>query len=145
MAQETKREWIKIGVDNSVDDLRRYGPSLPLQVSKIEDQQPRLDVHAQLDTGANHSCCSPGLGQLLGIPPSGSLFQHHAGREPQSVPVFRARLWFPGGTQIDADLAVLSSLAEPHAILIGRDILSMCRLDVDFLSGRTELHMKVPS
>lgn len=135
-------EWIKLTVNQRVDELRAFGPTIPIKVSATPSDSVRVDALAQIDTGANHSCLTEALAGALGLPSIGTLFQHAAGREPQNVPIHRARLWLPGGTNIDADLAILASLREPHAILIGRDILQFCRLNVDFTNGRVEFHIR---
>lgn len=140
---DQKREWIKIGITQSVDELRMFGPTVPLHISAGDETGARpFQVNAQIDTGANLSCCGPQIGKRLGAP-AGSILLQAAGSKPQDVPLFSAMLWFPGGTGIKANLAVLASLGEPHDVLIGRDILGVCRLEVNFTTGLVDLHFKI--
>ena len=133
--------WVRIRVTAKVEELRQFGPTLPVTVSANSLSK---ETFAQVDTGANHSCISERLADQMGIPPHGALYQHPAGSEPEHTAVFRCAIEFPNGTKIDADMAVLPSLSDPHDVLIGRDILQTCRLVVDFVTGEWEIHFKSP-
>jgi hypothetical protein len=139
--------WVTLGVDMPVEEIVRYGPSLQ-GVKLTPDASfghdnvsplPR-QVSAQMDTGAEISCISARLWQELGVKPCRFLNANSEASRP--VPMCRANIAFQNGTQINADLAVFAQLAQPHDLLIGRDILRLGRIVVDFTTGHWELEFK---
>jgi predicted aspartyl protease len=135
--------WIRFGVNMDPEELRRIGPSVP-EVTIAAGNTSTMG-RAQFDTGANHTCMTQRVADALGIQPSGTILQHAAGKDPAETPLFQVRLTFHNGTVLDHDIAVLRSLSAPHDLLIGRDILGLGRLVVDFTTGRWEWHIKLPA
>lgn len=134
--------WTRLTVTSDFAIMKTIGPTLPIEFESLELKAETKKVLALIDSGANHSCIGPRLFAALGISASRTINQHPAGKEPEYVPIFLGRIKFHNGTQIDGDFAVLASLGDPYDILIGRDILSLCRLVIDFTTGNWELHFK---
>jgi len=63
------------------------------------------------------------------------------GIRQQKLSQFECILVLPGGHTWAAKLAVLPSLDEPHGLLVGRDLLSTCRLPVNFKADSWALHL----
>ena len=97
-AQTEKREWVKITITQPVEEIRKFGPSIPIKISSV-DGLSSADVAAQIDTGAGHSCISPTLFKRLGLAKTGTAEQHAAGFEPQNVPICEAQILLPSGTK----------------------------------------------
>ena len=142
MTDDEKAAWAKIRITQTVDELIKYGPSIKIGIAPVPFEGAGLvTVLAQIDTGAAGSGMSPRLTRKLGLKPIDSGEIHEAGRTPIIAPYFRVRLILPS-TDIETDIVGLPSLNPPHDVLIGRDILTNCRLIVDFTSGLTALHIR---
>jgi len=138
MTNDEKPRWTKINIKQPVQDLIEYGPSFEMGVTSTTTGET-IKVLAQLDTGAAGTGVSKRLSQRLALMPHGAWGEvHEAGREPLVVPYHLVRLGFPHG-DFELEAACLPSLGEPHDVLIGRDILKKCRLDIDFTTGVTTL------
>ena len=141
-------DCVSINVNADIGDLKKRGPSLPIifmpdeNFALVSKSVKEHAVTAQLDTGANHSCISQELANNLNISPSGEVLQHGAGQEAKNTPAYKATVTFPKGTEVTAEFAVLPSMHNDHDVLIGRDILSLGKLVVDFTTGKWSIHFK---
>lgn len=141
MANDEKPIWTKIGFQQSIQDLIRYGPSIAVGIAAADASSPTVEALALFDTGASGCGISPRLTEQLNLEPIDAGVIHEAGREPITANIFSVRLFVPR-MDVELDIAGLPSLAEPHDILIGRDFLANFRLLVDFTTGGTQLHFK---
>jgi hypothetical protein len=136
------RQWVGLTDTVNPEDLQRHGPTIPVRVGPANGEAEH-SVLAQVDTGASHSAISPRLAAFLGVRPTREVKANHPVHEPVLVDVFRCSLALPNGTVLEADCAVLPNLIHPHDVLIGRDILAICRLSIDFVSGEWSLSLFV--
>jgi hypothetical protein len=137
-----RRRWTKLKTQTSPQELSEVGICLRVRI-EADGINPVEDVFVQIDPGAEESCFRPGFIESLGIDPIGWRRNPHfpeAGSE--RIYRFRVKVVFPTGTERIVDGAVLSWLNPPYDMLIGRDILSGCRLSCDFTTGKWELHFK---
>ena len=143
MADNEEAAWAKININQTVDDLLKYGPSIKIGIAPVPfTGEGMMTVCAQIDTGADGTGMSPRLTSKLNLRPVDTGTIHEAGREAITASFFKVRLFIPPSAEIDTDIAGLPSLNPPHDVLIGRDILSSCRLLIDFTRGVTGLHFK---
>jgi predicted aspartyl protease len=140
MTDNEEPRWAKITIRQSVDDLRKHGPTVEVFVTDIQTGA-RKGVIAQIDTGADGTCISPRLARALALKAADTCLVHQADKPTMLMPYFEIKLSLP---LIDVNLkvATLSDLNGPHDILIGRDVLANSRLTVDFTSGVTDLHVR---
>lgn len=131
-------DWIKTSFEQTRADLFAYGPTAPVGISEVGKRQATLQAVALIDTGAAGTGISPKLAAKLNLQPIGTGLIHEAGREPIAADIFEARLFFPG-MDVELDIAGLPSLAEPHDMIVGRDVLAQARISVDFTTGITLL------
>ncbi|QOF73621.1 retropepsin-like domain-containing protein [Aminobacter sp. SR38] len=145
MTGEDRAVWSSVGFNQRVDNLMQYGPTAHVGVAAVPySSGSAIAALAQFDTGAAGTGISPRLVERLGLKPIGLGVIQEAGREALTASFFALRLWLPGIDRwIDLDVAGLPSLADPHDVLIGRDVMSSFKLVVDFTSGATQLHFKV--
>ncbi|MBI2586717.1 MAG: hypothetical protein HYW28_12740 [Rhodospirillales bacterium] len=136
--------WTVLDTNLAAEHVRRFGPTIAIDIWSVNQTVKLQDVLAQIDFGASHSCISPRLAPRLNVEPIGVLNTQIAGLKPEDIPVFRCGVTFPTGTKIEGDFAILPHLAEPHDVLIGRNILANCRVIVDFTSGNIQIHFKNP-
>lgn len=142
MTDDKESGWTEVRFCQSLDDLKQYGPSIPIEVSAAIDNAPkRIRALALVDTGAAGTGIGPDLAKRLGLPLIGRGMIHEAGRAPIMAGLHRVRLCFPS-IDIDVDVTALPSLGEPHDVLIGRDVMAKSHLYVDFLTGKTRLAIK---
>jgi hypothetical protein len=144
MMDEREPRWTKIEFRQPVDDLLKYGPSIEVDVAALEGEDTTAAsarALAQIDTGAGGTGISPRLATKLRLIPIASGIVHQPGMTGIRVPYFNVRLSLPSA-QLDMEVVGFPTLQPPHDILIGRDILSNCRLAVDFVSGLTCLLIK---
>lgn len=140
MANDEKSIWTKFGFNQPIKSLIEHGPAAPVGIGPA-GSQTSISALAQIDTGAAGCGISPRLVKRLNLQPVGSGTIHEAGREPVTADFFFVRLTLPA-MNIELNVAGLPSLALPHDVLIGRDVLARFRLLVDFTSGVTQLHFK---
>jgi hypothetical protein len=133
--------WSKICLRQPVDDIVKYGPSIEVNVSAI-DGGPRIKALAQIDTGAAGSGISKKLAAKLKLRPTGAGEIHQPGLPSTVAPYFRVRIALPIAGDIEVEVTGLATLDPPHDVLIGRDILALCRLAIDFTDGTTTLHIR---
>jgi predicted aspartyl protease len=146
MANDEETGWAKIRITQKADDLIQHGPTIPVVVVRLPVDPTRMQcVYAQIDTGAAGSIISDSLANRLGLERIDFGEVRQAGRVVITAPYFHVRFILGRGIEIDLDVAALSTFDPPHDVLLGRDILASCRLDVDFLSGETRLHIKASS
>ena len=144
MTDDEKAAWAKIKINQTVDELLKFGPSIEIGIAPVPFEGKGLTtVIAQIDTGAAGSGMSPRLTRKLNLEPIDQGEFHEPAREPIVVNYFRVRLILPS-TDIETDIVGLPSLDPPHDVLIGRDILANCRLIIDFPRGLTGLYIKAP-
>ena len=74
---------------------------------------------------------------------SGMAQHHTVGPEARVTPMCLAKINFPGGTLLGGHFTVVSQLRKPIGVLIGRDILERCRLNIDFTRGTIEFFIGV--
>ncbi len=142
MTNNEEAGWTKINFRQPPDKLREHGPSIGLGISAAPYAGGNIiNTLAQIDTGAGGTAISTRIAALLNLGPTGKGEVREAGREPIVGYYAKVRLLIPGA-YIELEVVALSSLHPPHEILIGRDILSNCRLFVDFVGGLTSLHIK---
>ena len=141
MTNDKETVWTKIGFQQTVEDVIKHGPSARVGIGPRVSTEPVIQALAQIDTGAAGCGISPRLSKRLNLDPIDTGEIHEAGREPITTSIFSVRLFTPV-MDIELDVAGLPSLAPPHDILIGRDILARFRLLVDFTNGVTQLHFK---
>jgi hypothetical protein len=128
-----------LNVKQTREELQTLGLSLWVEVEfadNASDQSPKRinGIAALIDTGANRSAISPRLKTKLNVLPTDTRFQIVNGIA-QNVEMFRGKVIYPNGIYTIADFSILPYLAEPHDILICRDMLSITQLTVDFASG----------
>lgn len=140
MADDDKTVWAKVGFHQPVDDLIQHGPTAPVDIRVAG--QSAFQALALFDTGAAGTGLSPALVARLGIVPTGEGFIHEAGREPIAAHFFPVHIAIPGLPWVELDAEGLPSLAPPHDILIGRDVLASFRFSIDFTEGRVALHFR---
>jgi len=102
-------------------------------------------VQAMVDTGASISCVEPSVLTNLALAPTGlaSVTTPSTGNTPHDTYQYDVSLLVPGPTANHAalfvpNLAVISSelyQAQGFHMLIGRDVLSLCRLTYDGQAG----------
>lgn len=144
MASDKKPTWSKIRIRQSVQDLRQYGPCIEVTVSAALGDHLTVQALALLDSGAHSTGISPRLMRRLNLRPFTEGLIHEAGREPIRAPMFYICVSFPSFHANGLAVAGLPSLAPPHDVVVGRDVLANCRLLIDFGSGATRLHFKYP-
>lgn len=142
MTDDKEAAWAKIAIRQPIDELIKHGPSLKIGILPVPSIGNAVGALAQIDTGAAGTGLSPRLVSALSLPPTGDGEIREPGREIISVKFYRVRLILPSRLDVEVEVAGLPSLAEPHDILIGRDILAEARLLVDFTDGITRLHFK---
>ena len=142
MADDKKAGWSEFRIRQTTDELFQHGPSLEIGIVALP-QNGRIPIRALalLDTGAAGTAISPGLAERLApnIIDKGEI--HEAGREPVVASFYTVGLLLPAAN-VELEVAGLPSLAAPHDVLIGRDVLISCRLVIDFPNGVTALHMR---
>lgn len=141
MTDPESDEWIKIRGKQPIGQICKFGPSVPVEISSLDNSTIEKAI-ALIDTGASHSCITPQLFERLRLTQIGTANLHTPGREPNHVPICRARLHLPGGTQLEGNFTVSTGLVKPISLLIGRDILQRCRLAIDFTKGSVELDIR---
>lgn len=141
MANDKEPAWAEITFRQNIDDMIKYGPTCPIGIGGPESDDVAMTVFAQIDTGAAGTGISPRLVDRLGLAPVSSGMIHEAGREPISVNMYGVSLFFPR-FKVVLDVSGLPSLAAPHDIVIGRDILKDTRFIVDFTSGIIRVHFR---
>lgn len=145
MAENDEPRWIKTGFNQPVDDLIKNGPTATVEIAALPyaTGDRVWAFSALIDTGASGTGISPRVVREVGLRPTGSGVIREAGREPLTTNLYRARLSLP---YIHLDLptiAGLPTMAPPHDIIVGRDVLRRVRLSVDFTTGVTRLHFRV--
>lgn len=139
MTDDKETGWTKIQIRQPDDEVIKYGPSIEVTVAALEG--PAIAALAQIDTGAQGTGISPRLAKKLGLKSVASGIAHQAGYPSVRVPYFKVRLSLPS-IDLEMEVVGLATLERPHDVLLGRDILSKCRLTVDFMEGVTSLHIK---
>ena len=144
MADDDKSTWTKIEFRQEVEDLFRYGPSTPVGIAAISGEcTDKIKVLAQFDTGAAGTVVSPRLVERLKLEPIGSGATQEAGREPITANFYFVRL-FLTGMEIELEVVGLPFLSKPHDVLIGRDVMANSTFTVDFTTGSSLFHFKLP-
>ncbi|UVK37633.1 hypothetical protein LHFGNBLO_004698 [Mesorhizobium sp. AR10] len=141
MTDDKKPIWTKFSFEQSINSLLKYGPTIRIEIGGIDLSSPKLSVLAQIDTGAAGCGISARIAKLLALKPIDVGQIHEAGREPITASIFAVRLYTPA-MDMELDVAALTSLADPHDVLIGRDLLARFRIAVDFTTGLTQLHFR---
>ena len=123
---------VSIGLAQSMaQELIQQGATLPAPVSGL----------ALLDTGASSTCIDDGIAQQLGVPVVDVVTMHsasHAGHPANIYPVRFAVNGLPIALDVPRALgAALTS--QGLAMLIGRDVLQICTLFYNGLSGEFTL------
>lgn len=121
--------------------LFQYGPLVQIQV-RAKSGSLIVNAVGQIDTGAGHTCISPGLRNQLGLQASGTAPQQAANAPQLDTPTFDCVLAFPGVGEFSLNARLLDHLQEPTDVLIGRDILRLCHVDIDFTTGAWSLTFK---
>lgn len=142
MANDKEAAWTQVRINQSVEELRKYGPSLRVAISPVPDPTRTIHSLAQIDTGAHGTALNPRICRELGLTPFGEFVINEAGRAPIVGDRYRVRLFLPPAIDIEMDIAAMPSLHPPHEVLIGRDVLSGGRMMVDFTTGVTVLQFK---
>lgn len=151
MTDDKEPVWAKIGLRQGVDDLIKYGPTIRAAICDVTSKSNTVNVLAQIDTGASMSGISPNVVRRLQLRGHGAGDIVEAGRERITVDFHEVDIVMafrnpPSGAlhsmSIRCEVAGLPSLAPPHDLLIGRDILGQFRLLVDFTTGTTQLHLR---
>jgi predicted aspartyl protease len=144
MADDEKPRWTKIDLAQTVDDIFEHGPTLPIKIRAGHLKGGIVQVLALIDTGASATGLSPRLVQKLVLVPFDHGAIQEAGREPIEAARFEVSILLEPSRYIDALAVGLPSLAAPHDVIVGRDVLARCRLDVNFTTGVTSIHFKNP-
>ena len=136
-------KWFTIQITKAISELAEQGPTVEAFIGP-RDCKRMIGALAQLDTGASGTGISPRLADMLNLPSLGSTSIREAGREVIESQFYEVRLILP---RLDLELKVagLPSLAPPHDIRIGRDVLAGCKLVVDFTTGVTVLGVPPPA
>ncbi len=144
MTNDEKAGGAKITITQTVDEILQFGPSIEIGIAPAPfDGTGKIVVLAQIDTGAICSGLRPGFAKELGLNKVGEATAHVAGLQPVVVSCFNVRFYL-ATIEFDLEVVELATLDPPHDVLIGRDILSNCRIEVDFTSGLIVLHIKSP-
>jgi predicted aspartyl protease len=143
MANNEEAGRTKIRINQRANDLIQHGPTIPVVVARLPVDPTKMQcVYAQIDTGAAGSIISDALVNKLGLKRIDFGEVRQAARVVITAPYFRVRFILGRRIEIDLNVVALSTFDPPHDVLLGRDILASCRLNVDFLSGETRLHIK---
>jgi predicted aspartyl protease len=136
-------KWITLSDKVTPADLREHGITLAVTIAPVLNPARRTEVLAEIDTGANQSAISRELARAFGVNPSGYGRQHHAqARGATLAAFFRCLVTFPGGGFVEIHATVLPRSIKPHDVLIGRDVLTSCRLSVDYVLGEWSLALR---
>lgn len=142
MSDDDETGWAKVELRQSVEDLIQHGPTIEIGIGPSPYLgRGQIRVRAQIDTGAVCSGLRPGLAQKLGLSKVGNAIARIAGLAPIETPLYAAMFFMPFG-DIDLNVIDVGSMDTYHGALIGRDILESCRLNINFLTGVTTLHIK---
>jgi predicted aspartyl protease len=143
MTDNEKAQWATVRFRQDPSHLAQYGPTIPVRVAGLPFEEAKAKaVFAQIDTGASGSAISDRLAGELSLQPIDYGEVREAGRTAISAAYVRVRLIIARGVEIDLDIVALPTFHPPHDVLAGRDILASCKLEVDFLSGETQLHIR---
>lgn len=141
MADNEKTAWTKIHVTQPIDELFKHGPTVEVGIRASRD----LIVQALIDTGSPITVISQSLANCLNLNPTGKGDFREVGRESISADCFDLKLFWPGtGVGFELNVACLPIREPPHDLLIGRDILAICRLAIDFTTGIVGLEIRNP-
>lgn len=98
-----------------------------------------ISGNALIDTGASNTCIDEDLAQRLGLPVIDLVHMVSASDSSQRN-VYPAQITLLGSLTVNVDRALSAALAQQNIIaLIGRDVLQMCTLFYNGLSGEFTL------
>lgn len=142
---------IPFSTQSAVELLIKHGPCFEVGIQALDAsmQHPVSDrfenIVALIDTGATHSCISDRLANRFMVDAVDRTHQAAAGFEPVFVDSWTCKIFFPYDRIILTNkFALLAHLAEPHDIVIGRDILRDTILNINFLTGHWDLTFEIP-
>jgi predicted aspartyl protease len=136
---DPEKKWIEIRGTQDVGQICKFGPLTPIEISPLDNSSKERTL-ALIDTGASHSCISSRLIERLKLVECGTVTQHTVGGDPKRVPIYGVRMLLPGGADIQGEFASATfPVNQRHDLLIGRDILQRCRLEINFTRGKVNL------
>lgn len=143
MADDEEPGWSKVEFTQTPDDLFQHGPTLHAGILRLPLSSNRgAGVLAQLDTGAGITAIPLRMAEKLGLEPLGYGELREAGRDVRETPYYRVELLLSERIRFPLDIIGLETLSPPHDLLIGRDVLSNGKLEVDFLTGVTRFRFR---
>jgi hypothetical protein len=118
-----------------VDDLARYGPRIPLELSAPDIGSGILSPSTNLlqsiglvDTGAQCTLVDGGLADELGLVPTGTLPIVATGGQQMEWPTVLVRLILPGDSIRELVAGAGPLLSHGFGCILGRDLLMDCTL-----------------
>lgn len=120
-------DWYAIEERQSAGDLKKFGPTTRI-VIRNDATGRNTDVRVQIATDLPVSLIRSGLAPSLGLD-----------RLPVERAAYRVHMVFPTGILEFA--ALETPLDAPHDLVLGRDFLSTCRMEIDFNTGKWALQI----
>ena len=137
---ESRQSWLKLNIDMLAEDLARLGPNVNVKIRAADQTDAWHEALALIDTGTTQSGISHKLAHILGAAPVDDMVLHTTRAEPVQVPVFSCTVHFMDGADFTKSFCRLPRLNPPYDLIIGLDILTGCRLGIDFSTGHWQLH-----
>jgi predicted aspartyl protease len=122
-------------------DLTARGLVIPVNVTSSQTLRSAGPVPAVIDTGADTTCVSRTLAEKLGMTATSTEKHHVINGGHVDLAVSPCAIQFDDLEIIELARAGIADIGEADAVLIGRDILSIAQLIVDFTQGSWTLRL----
>ena len=137
-------DWHILKVEAQPDQLVRFGPVLHVQIAAANEPADWHRANALIDTGATQTCIRRSFADKIGLIAVGNTDFGSAGAKTMNVPEFACTIQFDKLTQVrDLSACAVPRLHGPYDLLIGLDVLGICRLGIDFTTGHWQLHFPI--
>lgn len=134
--------WHRLNISGDPMAMQQWGPNLKVSIGAVTQEGTTLarhDVGALIDTGSELCCISPRMVSKMQGGLEGLRNISHVYGRVEGERTIREAVRFENGVEFVRDFAVLHHL-EPYDVLIGRDILSHCRVYMDLGKGQWRLY-----
>lgn len=129
------------GALNAADEMHQFGLILPVVVGSQVSGLTSKPVTALVDTGAHRSALDKALASSLCIEPFGSEPLDVVGGIAREVGLSSCSIGFQGGVVVKLGEVAIDDLPVFCPVIIGRDILGIGQLIVDFTQGSWVLQL----